>query len=387
MFNYLLGNEQELLIKSYIHNNRIDVRFMPDSFYFFMTGIHKKFVAPYTPETFSSGVNLIYMMYDRMHAALLENGYDGNIFLIKEDNSKQTGVIFSSVKPSAVSPENMAHKLYDVYMSMAIQKKNCISTSFVGPYAGYEQIHQAFLDARALNDLFFFGLRDCVITPALRQETSRPCDITAILTNVRALIHTVCCSTEKRACAQADYLIDHLVAASYSMLNFHALHTAVDDLLIMLETVYPDRVHVDHPHVSHFKTLSDYKTYLRETIHAVFAQLRGVRRYPPTILLALSLINRSYTQQLSLSQLSEYVYTNPSSLSSEFKAAVGMSLSEYVAGLRLSRAKELLTTTDLSVAEIASQSGFTSAKYFREVFKKQTDLAPQQYRETHTENA
>lgn len=379
VFNYLLGNEQELLLKSYVQNNRIELRFDPDCFYFFMTGRHKKFVNPYTPETFYSGVSAVYRIYDRMRAILLENGWDGNVFLIKEDNSKQTGVLFSPRCEGAAAPQDMAQKLYDGYLEIVPSLEN-VSTSFVGPYTGYEQIHPAFLDARALNDLLFFGIRDCIITKELRRRTAKPCDITAILANVRALIHTVCCGTLKKACSQADYLVDSLVAPSYLMTNYYALCVAMDDLLGMLEIVYPDHIRIERFPAQHFHTLSEYKAYLRKTLETVFAQLHGVHRYPPTILLALSFINRNYAHQLSLAELSEYVYANPSSLSSEFNAELGITLSEYIAALRLCHAKRLLRESDLSVAEIAGQSGFTSAKYFREVFKKQTGLSPQQYR-------
>ena len=276
----------------------------------------------------------------------------------------------------------MAQKLYDTYMGIGSDHEN-VSTSFVGPYTGYEQIHHAFLDARALNDLLFFGIRDCIITKELRRRTAKPCDITAILANVRALIYTVCCGTLKKACSQADYLVDSLVAPSYLMTNYHALCVAMDDLLGMLEIVYPDHIRIERFPAQHFHTLGEYKAYLLKTQQTVFDQLRGVHRYPPTILLALSFINRNYTHQLSLAELSEYVYANPSSLSSEFNAELGITLSEYIAALRLSQAKRLLRETGLSIAEIASQSGFTSAKYFREVFKKQTNLSPQQYREQH----
>ena len=58
-----------------------------------------------------------------------------------------------------------------------------------------------------------------------------------------------------------------------------------------------------------------------------------------------------------------------------------MSLSEYVTGLRIKKAQELLRTSDMTVAEIAGAAGFSGAKYFREIFKKQTGLSPRQYRE------
>ena len=386
IFNYILGNEQELLIESYVKNNGLTLRFDPAHFYFFMTGTHKKFTKDFTPETFYDGVSNIYASYDLLRAALLENGYDGNTFLIKEDNSKQMGVLFSSVGQPVLSPEAMAQRMFEIYMDNVNQRhydsRRFVSTSFVGPYSGYEQIHQAFLDARELNDLIFFGVRDCVITPALRERTARPCDVSAIQGNVRRLIHLVCEGTCAQALRQADYIIDELIAPSYSMTNFSALYTSLEDLLLMLETVYPEIVCAQRRSRASFYTLSDYSDYVHTALRTVFDQLAGMPRYSPTLLMALSYINRNFTRELSLTQLSEYVYANPSTLSSEFNAGVGMSLSEYVTGLRVRHAQKLLDTTDFSVPEIAQQAGFASAKYFREQFKRQTGLSPQGYRQT-----
>ena len=379
VFNYCLGDDQELLIESYIHNNQLAIHFDPRHFYFFMTGPHKKFVKPHTPETFHTGIDLAFQICDALRDCLRRHGYDGNVFLIKEDNSKQTGVLFSPCGNPSISPEAAAQALYDTYISLRPYLPY-FSTSFAGPYCGYEQIHRAFRNARELNDLYFFGVRGIVITRAFKERTSRPCDVTAILSNVRRLTNTLCLSEENEALRQADYLICQLIAPSYSQLNFAALWAAFEDVVSMFEKVYPDHVRIEHRSLESFHTLDAYKAWMHETIRLLYRQLSGVRRYSPTILMALSFINQNYATELSLSQLSEYVYANPSSLSSEFNAEVDMSLSEYVTALRIRRAQQLLRETDATTSEIAQQTGFSSAKYFREIFKRQTGLSPQQYR-------
>lgn len=384
IFNYCLGDEQELLIESYVHNNQIDLCFDPHHFYFFMTGTHKKFVCPYTPDTFYEGVTGIYLIYDKVIQRLQANGYSGKPFLTKQDNSKQLAIIFSPGEHPIIPPEEMAQQLYEAYQSALTSDKPNASTSFVGPYSGYEQIHRAFLDARELNDLIFFGVRDIVITKEFRDKTARPCDITAILANVRRLTSTLCNGTAKEALRQADHLINEMVAPSYSQLNFAAVWAAVEDVLGMFETVYP-QVRIERRALDSFHTLDQYRTWMHETLHGLFEQLDHTRRHSPTILMALSFINRNFTTDLSLTQLSEYVYANPSSLSSEFNAEVGMSLSEYVTSLRIQKAHQLLRESSASIPEIAQQAGFSSAKYFREIFKRQTGVSPQQYRNEHTE--
>lgn len=379
VFNYLLGSEQELLLKSYVHNNGIKLHFDPGRFYFFMTGTHKKFTNPFTPETFNSGVSRIQMIYGRLRAVLRENGYDGNAFQIKEDNSKQIGVLFSKIRETDVSPQEVAQKLYDAYIENALSNKY-ISTSFVGPYSSLESIHQAFFDARTLNDLLFFGIHDRVITKEFYEQTVRPCDSSVILSNVRRLLNMVCSGTRAKAIRQAEYLIDTLIRPSYSMKNYRLMQTLCRDYRIMANAVYQDCVSLPDYDGNLIWLLDSYKDALLGSINLFFDQIDSRKRYSTNILYALHFIKRSYTEPLSLTQLSEYLYINPSSLSTEFNAEVGMSLTEYVGGLRLEHAKRLLTGTALPVSDISAQSGFSSVKYFREVFKKQTGLSPQQYR-------
>ena len=74
IFNYILGNEQELLIESYVKNNGLTLRFDPAHFYFFMTGTHKKFTRSFTPDSFNNGVASVKRTYGIIGSLLQENG-------------------------------------------------------------------------------------------------------------------------------------------------------------------------------------------------------------------------------------------------------------------------------------------------------------------------
>lgn len=64
-----------------------------------------------------------------------------------------------------------------------------------------------------------------------------------------------------------------------------------------------------------------------------------------------------------------------------FTQIVGCPPLEYRNQLRLSLAKELLRESNLSVGEIAEESGFSSAAYFSDFFKRKVGFSPRQYRE------
>jgi AraC-like DNA-binding protein len=64
-----------------------------------------------------------------------------------------------------------------------------------------------------------------------------------------------------------------------------------------------------------------------------------------------------------------------------FKQATGQSPNQYHLNLRLEKARELLSTTNLNVTEVAYQLGFDSVFYFSKLFKKKNGVSPKSYRE------
>ncbi len=67
-----------------------------------------------------------------------------------------------------------------------------------------------------------------------------------------------------------------------------------------------------------------------------------------------------------------------------FKNQTGMTLGDYILSRRLAKAKDLLAHTELSVSEIAAQSGFGSDSYFYRCWKRTETDSPTEYRRTHT---
>lgn len=64
-----------------------------------------------------------------------------------------------------------------------------------------------------------------------------------------------------------------------------------------------------------------------------------------------------------------------------FHEQMGMSPIDYRTSLRIRRACELLSQTDLAVSEIAQDSGFTDIFYFARMFKAKTGVTPNKYRD------
>lgn len=69
-----------------------------------------------------------------------------------------------------------------------------------------------------------------------------------------------------------------------------------------------------------------------------------------------------------------------STLHLKLVALTGMSITRYVRALRLSKAKDLLASSELTISEIAYAVGFDDPKYFSRVFSEEFGVSPANFR-------
>lgn len=86
-----------------------------------------------------------------------------------------------------------------------------------------------------------------------------------------------------------------------------------------------------------------------------------------------------------LTEIAAAAYVTPHHLSYLFKKQVGIGISDYMNQQKILRTAELLADSELSILDIALQSGFTSKSNFYRVFKEYYGVTPQQMRDALTE--
>ncbi|WP_246303297.1 response regulator transcription factor [Paenibacillus plantarum] len=91
-------------------------------------------------------------------------------------------------------------------------------------------------------------------------------------------------------------------------------------------------------------------------------------------------INKHYKEDLSLEKVAEHLQLSTAYLSNLYKKETGQNFIEYITEVRISQAKFLLKTTDLRIAEIAREVGYSDEYYFSKVFKKNVGEPPLKYR-------
>ena len=98
--------------------------------------------------------------------------------------------------------------------------------------------------------------------------------------------------------------------------------------------------------------------------------ITGITRY----------LQEHLAEEISLSVLAEQFHLSPQYISQLFKSEIGVNFLVYLTNIRMEKAKKLLLSTALSIAEVAEQSGYGDYRVFTKVFKKSEGITPSQYR-------
>ena len=98
--------------------------------------------------------------------------------------------------------------------------------------------------------------------------------------------------------------------------------------------------------------------------------ITGITRY----------LQEHLAEEISLSVLAEQFHLNPQYISQLFKSEIGVNFLVYLTNIRMEKAKKLLLSTSLSIADVADRSGYGDYRVFTKVFKKSEGITPSQYR-------
>ena len=86
------------------------------------------------------------------------------------------------------------------------------------------------------------------------------------------------------------------------------------------------------------------------------------------------------SRNFSLEDVAASVGVSPFYVSKLFKEEMGETFINYVTDRRLDRTKKLLSETDLSIKEIAGQTGYSDQNYFSRQFKNKFGISPTDFR-------
>lgn len=131
--------------------------------------------------------------------------------------------------------------------------------------------------------------------------------------------------------------------------------------------------------------LSDMILHLQELLQQFFAGEESHLNKSTLINRVVRYVQKHYTDpNFSIQQVSDEMGLSAANLSQQFKYHTGQNISDYIAQLRMEKAKELLRTTEYSVNEIAVMVGYISSTSFISKFKQLTEKTPGLYRKLYS---
>ena len=165
------------------------------------------------------------------------------------------------------------------------------------------------------------------------------------------------CALITRVMIQAGLHHTHAYFLSDSYINtIESLHDK--DSLINLNSVM----------ILDFMSVIQHSVVLQRTVSSPLVQ-RAVRY-----------IEENVYEAISLDAAAAALHANSSYLSRVFKREMGVSFTEYAHKSRMKKAEQFLTLTDVPIASIAIDLGYSSQSHFTRTFKRMVGTTPHRFR-------
>lgn len=129
-------------------------------------------------------------------------------------------------------------------------------------------------------------------------------------------------------------------------------------------------------------TLDTLEKLVHNLIDTSISQINDTRYTKKKNLVAevIEYIDQNFTEPISLESLAKKFFVSTCYLSTIFKQETNMTFKAYIKMLKINKAKEMLTNTDMTIKAIANELGFNSSKYFSKTFHDETGFMPSEYR-------
>lgn len=104
--------------------------------------------------------------------------------------------------------------------------------------------------------------------------------------------------------------------------------------------------------------------------------LAAQRHEPPSVTRAKNFVHAHAGERVTLRQTAAHVHVSRHHFCKIFKQATGMTFTEFVARVRVGKAKELLSDPQLRITDVADSAGFSSISQFNRVFRRYAGNSP-----------
>lgn len=132
--------------------------------------------------------------------------------------------------------------------------------------------------------------------------------------------------------------------------------------------------------INNLESARDMEQFFEELIRNYYMSDEAVQEHDNVVTQAKSYIKKELKREISLADVAEHLHVHKGYLCRIFKEQTGTNLVSYIQEKKMGEAKRLLEETSLKTYEIAECLGYQSPQYFSIVFKKNTNMSPNDYR-------
>ena len=365
--------------------NNSEVSYLPDAYYVVaVVSIHEK--KSYVGEEFNQLTEQL-QLEEMERIREVVSGFDEiEVQFIRDQTGEMINLLFSIQSDSYEQCETLLKALLDELFKSLIKKSGNLVTLGVGEVQEeLSQVYQSYQQAKYAEQYHAIVGENQIIyanqLPAVKEDSIRfpfkleqemffclkQSDTKSGQGAVNAFFDFV--RTQVRTPQHIRYLSAQLL---YDMTTYlQEISINISDVFGNMDVLFNDILQIE--------TVDEMQMYFDNLLQSVQEYVQHRRREVKE--------NRNHTiieyvdehycdEDISLDQLADVMHFSVSYLSKVFKSEVGKSFKEYITEKRIEKAKGLLRSSNYQIQDVARMVGYSNARSFINIFKKNTGVTP-----------
>ncbi|OAS16070.1 response regulator transcription factor [Paenibacillus oryzisoli] len=251
---------------------------------------------------------------------------------------------------------------------------------------GLDSLYELSIGAKRANESkFYYGLGSCIMADqaveSVYKEVNTEPVIASLCHAISHLQESTCISVIQDFFEEMrSSKVDRDLVSSSSLRLITAIEQHFANVIggDSVNSMYVD----DWKRIANYLTIDEIKDHILDVCHSILSLMKDKDKDKNLHIVhqIVSLIDRSFSRQLTIEDIAKQVYLSPNYVRTLFKEKTGETILEYLTRVRIHHAAELLKDKSKKIHEIAVSVGYENVSYFCSVFQKFKGTTPNEYR-------
>jgi two-component system, response regulator YesN len=171
-------------------------------------------------------------------------------------------------------------------------------------------------------------------------------------------------------------------AKKYTMMLIFNINQKLDDEHINIDRITQTEVIEQIDMLKSYIELEEWLNGLIKTINSENSRFPKINNNE-LVETVCKYIDNNYGEDICLYSVAERVYLSPSYFGRMFKEHTGNTFIEYLINVRMMKAAQLLTKTEMNISKIIREVGYHSSQSFNKIFRSRYGYNPSDYRKKY----